>query len=506
MEQEYKRYVFNIDRRPSAKSFLIALPMNVYRIQTSKFESGLNFFQKTVLRFKIKPDISASRISELTGLDERLVIVVEGELKSKGLINSMGILTPDAKKILDDIDGLVVNTNQTQIGYVVQFTNSEDIYPKYLTSLGKETNMDNKKRIVVGNKGEGEEYFSEYYDFSKFDNGNIPTAPSEQVILGAITNCRQLGIIEDREMNYLGDSLSLRYLSEDTTFQKILVFTYVYLPFDEESQKFDSSWQVQDPFFPESYSPQIKFYIEELRDNSFNNIIEEEFGDAPTKQKELYRGMQIQKELLVEEKINKEYYLEFEKLPDIFKRRVKSLTLSYIDVEQSDFCNMDYVHSFLNIIQKSLETILKYDIKERSTIFNTLKRQYGDPRERKEKRNEAKRKERMRKTINSPENPWQIEDKVKLINRSDSIDPCNCHSLKHYLISLLMTYWYDQNSIMLKAFVGHVENVMNLGDIRNKEACHGSLEEDKPIPKEEVLSYYKTFNEIINNLIENNYV
>ena len=49
MAAEYSRLIFNLDSAPSPKFILVAVPLYMYRIQTSKFDSGLNFFEKTVL-------------------------------------------------------------------------------------------------------------------------------------------------------------------------------------------------------------------------------------------------------------------------------------------------------------------------------------------------------------------------------------------------------------------------------------------------------------------------
>jgi hypothetical protein len=52
MAIEYNNIVLNINRRPSTKSLMVAIPMYMYRIETNEFSHGLNFFQKTVLKLK----------------------------------------------------------------------------------------------------------------------------------------------------------------------------------------------------------------------------------------------------------------------------------------------------------------------------------------------------------------------------------------------------------------------------------------------------------------------
>ena len=76
-------FIFNIKRRPSKFAFLVAIPFWMYRIQSNKFTDGLNFFQRTVLKFFAKPGISVDIISEFMGVDKKLVTLIVDELKNK---------------------------------------------------------------------------------------------------------------------------------------------------------------------------------------------------------------------------------------------------------------------------------------------------------------------------------------------------------------------------------------------------------------------------------------
>ena len=108
MAAEYSRLIFNLDSAPSPKYILVAVPLYMYRIQTSKFDSGLNFFEKTVFRFMARPDVSSQEIAESLGLDEKLVLVVQGQLQSRGLVNSLGY-TEKGRLLSKNMDSIIVD-------------------------------------------------------------------------------------------------------------------------------------------------------------------------------------------------------------------------------------------------------------------------------------------------------------------------------------------------------------------------------------------------------------
>ena len=52
MAIESNKTIFMGMAKPSDKCLLVSIPMSMYRIQTNRFTSGLNFFQKAVLKLK----------------------------------------------------------------------------------------------------------------------------------------------------------------------------------------------------------------------------------------------------------------------------------------------------------------------------------------------------------------------------------------------------------------------------------------------------------------------
>lgn len=93
MATESSRIIFNIEHAPSPKSFMVTIPMNMYRIKTYAFEPGLDFFQRSVLKLKANPRVTNTKIAECLGLDEELVDQIVRVLQYNNYVDSNGFLT-----------------------------------------------------------------------------------------------------------------------------------------------------------------------------------------------------------------------------------------------------------------------------------------------------------------------------------------------------------------------------------------------------------------------------
>lgn len=483
--------------------------MNLYRIQTYKFESGLNFFQKAILRFKAKPGISNEKIAELLGLDVRLVYMVESELRAQQLLDSSGVFTSKAKELLGDIDNIIIDKTRTQIGYVLQYLNDDELYPYYIINLGSEPNLDINGDIVTGTKGDGMDYVKKAYDFSlNFKEGLVCAAPDEYRIIESIKRTRQKSKETDTDVD-LGDALALKYFQDNQSPLKALVYTYVYLPKKEEGDVYDTDWQVQDPFFPDCNNPQLKYYLKNLQDQRFNVVLEKNFNDAKTIMEKRFQEYQVIKEQEIDELIHQDYMFGYERLPYSLQEKIRSLISAYIDVLQSQYANIDYVHTFLNTIQKSLETLLCLDIEKlRPHIYEQLANEYGESKEMSKADRDFIQKKRMndiKKCTMDFKNPFGVKNSKDFFFTAKNINPANMFSLKHYLCGMILTTWYEKDSIMFKSFNGHVDTIIQLANLRNSDAAHGSLKINKKISKEEIETYYNSYKSIINNFIHYSY-
>ena len=137
MEQEYDvmkidNIIFNYQKRPSNKSVIVGIPMLVYRIQTNSFRSGLNFFEKAVLKFKSKPGFPNDQIAQYLGIDSKLIDVIQASLVSEKLIGSDGLLTEKGKAQRMLLDGLIVDESKKKIGYVFRYLDEDKYFPYYV--------------------------------------------------------------------------------------------------------------------------------------------------------------------------------------------------------------------------------------------------------------------------------------------------------------------------------------------------------------------------------------
>lgn len=90
MAIESNKTIFMGMAKPSDKCLLVSIPMSMYRIQTNKFTSGLNYFQKAVLKLKYMPQISNAKIAELLHLDEHLINLIVSQQKVRDFYLALG--------------------------------------------------------------------------------------------------------------------------------------------------------------------------------------------------------------------------------------------------------------------------------------------------------------------------------------------------------------------------------------------------------------------------------
>ena len=87
MAAESRKTIFMGLQKPSDKCFLVSIPMSMYRIQTRRFTSGLNYFQKAVLKLKFMPQLSNEKIATILNLDERLVNLIVEQLETMTVVD-----------------------------------------------------------------------------------------------------------------------------------------------------------------------------------------------------------------------------------------------------------------------------------------------------------------------------------------------------------------------------------------------------------------------------------
>ena len=135
--------------KPTEKSFLIGIPMYMYRVQSQGFTSELNFFQEIVLKFKRQPDTSCSAISDMTGLDIKLLERVEGELIRKNLLSEYGSITQYGIELLDNKSHIIIDKETQRMGYVFQYLTQTNYYPYYIPTIREAELIDEEGSLIA---------------------------------------------------------------------------------------------------------------------------------------------------------------------------------------------------------------------------------------------------------------------------------------------------------------------------------------------------------------------
>lgn len=477
MEKEFK-ILKKIVEKPTRKSFLVAIPVNMYRIQTFSFIKELNFFQKVVLQFKVKPDIKNSEIASLLGLDEKLVAIVEGQLESQKLLDKMGSVTEDGKHKLEDLDGLTVDKSKREWGYVFQYVDRNEFYPYYISDFERADIDETRPPRLLGLKGDNPEYLF-YFNVSGCMNGNCSTVmpnPDESTISALISHSSS--IVDDLSL-YCDDSPDLYWLC-----------TYVYLP-TVNGDIYESDWQVLDPFGRGDSMP-LKFYIMSLNDLSFKKRINECFSEVNTIEQQQLKEFQAKLEDRVECEIENTFdFVLFSKIDMQLQLYVKDVVRYYLRISDGKCFNYEDVSSFIFNLQNALETIFKIDRENRSEIYNRAI--YS---------NEEKKWKNL--ILANEKIPfWNgklIPLKLKKAVHGNLRNPI---SLRSYFCAAMLTVLLDEKNDFVNLFKGKAALIDEIAELRNI-SVHGHTENEKKemYRKEKVIEYYFFFVELINKYIK----
>lgn len=499
METEYNTIYFQIKRRPSPKCIMVSIPLYMYRIETSEFNYGLNFFQKIILKFKAKPGIKDEIIAEYTGLDPKLIAIITAELQSMQLINEHGSLSEKGKEKLRDCDGLVVNSGKKKIGYAFKYINQDKLYQYYVNKVVPADLLDNTKgqfpKIITGTKGDGEDYTEVpfFLDEAKKNKSNY-NRPTERELLQLIQNSNIKGFNSDDDESKnekLSNQLSIRFINDQP--ELIWACTYIYLH-QNEDDTYEPDWRVLDPFgFGENIS--LKFYINNPANKNLLESIKKRFSDAKTAGEKLFADQQEYINKLIEDKLLSDFAFGFNHLEKNLQLYIEAIIKSYILLEYQNYNDLDASVSLSLNIQNALENILKQDkvnrLKFYELVYNNLD---GDSQT---KRNSLISIYRQRLLSNYTFVPQSLLSICKgKLSRGTSL-------LSH-LVSFILTYNYDNKSVLFKILKDKVELFIELSQLRNEKG-HGKTENEKKLKslsKDQAEKYYNFIKLIVNDYIQ----
>lgn len=488
-----KRYIYNLDGRPSTMCRMITIPLFMYRITTKRFTKGINFFQKAVLRFKNCALITDEDIHAVTGLDPRLIAVIESELRANKLLDSDGTITQNGRDAILEDDGIIIDENSTATGYVFRPVDREELLPTYTEHIEETDTVEakgiNLVGIVDGVKDDGEDRYDISYDI----RGNIGHYMSDYVpevddFLEAIS-ASVTGVQVDLNEEFYskkGKLLSIRFFP-DSTPECVMVSTYVYLPrYNDETNLYESDWAVMDPFTGKD-SQYLKQYLTSIMDSDLNDYIEHAFTDANT----IGDRHRVEYMNLRENAINRRLHNDFndglDRIDNNLRVYTQSVVGAYCDLLSYSFKNINASDTLISNIQKGLECIFKLDyFNNKQSYDRILWTKYMSD----------KMDTNYIRYINS--NALIAPDKIRKLNCKKP------QALKSYLGRYIMHLDKDPTNPLLPLVKGNVEDIIALSDLRNKRE-HGNTSSEVMLDSmsQENIDYaYSKYKEIVNKYIE----
>ncbi len=475
MQQEIKYLYYDLKLPPRDSRELVAIPMYMYRIETFDFKKGLNFFQNMVLKFKAGPDIDVATIHDCTGLNEKLIHVIIGELQSLKLLDSNGFVTKEGHKILDEEDGYIIDPQKVKHGYVFQFPDTGKFYPIYMDTLLQTSALYNKGQVKL-NVSKGLEWGETYPEDLLLINNSpkVCRQPKEREIIEIIDHTMDISSENMPSPESLPSTTDLRLKWSSP--ELVYVCTYIYLSRSKENESYyDDEWKVKDPF-GHNDSIILSSYLKQIDNRDFVSYIDSKFQQLPKlNEKKIEEGIDTDDDL-AEKELYKAFggkWLDLNKIN--LKILLKGISRSYIKMKASKFADYYSSDVFVSSLQRVFETILDYDRDNRPDTYrkidqtyypdNRSPNYYGVGRVRKSKVRYLY-KTKIRKNA---ELPGFLHGVAGVDNPTPA--------LKSRLVALFLTTEYESASEMVLLFDSYIDAITYCTEEleRNKEA-HGYSE------------------------------
>ncbi len=467
-----KKTIFMGINKPSDKCLLVSIPMKMYRIQTNKFTSGLNYFQKAVLKLKFMPRMSNDKIAGLLHLDEHLVNIIVSQLEAKELITSAGFLTPKGEQLRNDTDGILIDEREKQLGYIFSYSEESELFPYY------------QPRVVYVDRNNGELLYQTEngtlsvelpFDITEGD-ASPASAPSEEQILQIIKNSAYRSTNSESEIDDISEGLlKIRFIPDDKP-EDVSVCTYVYLPESEDDDTYSDDWHVSDPFRQgDNYELKLYLEMEKKRNKAFNDALNSTFKNAVTENNKRYDESQAWFEETVNARIDELFGRErFEKMGSKMKQSIYSVVSYYMQMERHDFRKIEYgqIQMFFINTQAALETVLMHDQQKRKEAYKYIENCYGIY-STKDDRQQCLRNVYGKRLLSG------IRQQVPNIIYYKKTKDWKGKSLMNYLMKFIMTLEAELDAEDYK-IIGLIKNridtIIRISEIRNNVG-HGNMED-----------------------------
>jgi len=466
---EIKDIIFNYPKRPSKKSIIIGIPMLAYRIQTNDFQSGLNFFQKAVLKFKSRPGFTNEMIAQYLGIDSKLVCAIENELAIKKLIDGNGALTEQGKTQKACLDGLIVDGTKKKIGYIFRYLNEDRFYPYYVNSYRTPNVTSVPEPQINGLKGDDYKY-NVYYAKEMLTNIMNTVRPDEKKVLALIkhNDGRNSEDDYDDELPNITRKLAVRFIPDDKPYL-VWACTYAYLE-EKGNDMYGSDWKVLDPFSEETEdSTSLKLYVQ-FNAPELAKKIEENFSEVQTLEKKIFKEANFQMEKQVETIILKDFSLP-QNVDKKFYSYLSTIVRTKLSQEYHNYSDEAPAREFSLAFQELFEGLLKMHRDKHPDKYDYMIQMFS-PADKDDRENIFLRKRAMRNIFQS-----QLKQQVpREIYAAAAGDPRRPKALRGYLVATILTRMYNDQfySLVLK----YHENLNELCRVRNNRG-HGHTDKER---------------------------
>ena len=496
MAIESNKTIFMGMAKPSDKCLLVSIPMSMYRIQTNRFTSGLNFFQKAVLKLKYMPQISNAKIAELLHLDEHLINLIVDQLESKGLLLSTGFLTPEGEELRNNADGFIVDESQRQIGYIFSYDDGNELFPYYQ----REVNFaEVSNGELVYNTERGTKSVEAPLNIIESDN-LLGLPPKEEEILQVIKNSSYRDMEGDGDVEDITQQMFQIKFIPDNKPESVMACTYIYLP--QGDNGYDDDWLVLDPF-GNGDNYELKLYLEKEKrmNRQFASVLFNTFKDVVTENNRKFDESVKWFEEQVQERIAITFDIDkFQKMDANIQQSIHEVIDYYMRMERNDFKIISHAQKqmfFMNM-QTAIESILIQDQTDREDIYTDLDNNYGEYAAQ-EDRQQCLRAVYRKKILSDT----TFVPKVLLTKKTKN---WKGRSLLDYLMKFIMSLSCEpdlENCDIIKVFRNRIDTIVGITEMRN-HVGHGtteSQERSSEFTGADAVEYFNFMTDLINDYI-----
>lgn len=474
--------------KPNEKSFLLGIPMYMYRVQSHSFVNELNFFQDLVLRLKRQPGTSDVDIQRMTGLDTRLVQRITKELITMHLLTDFGGITQQGTNLLDDKDTFIISNDSQQVGYVFQYATQSGFFPYYVPQIVEAESPDEDySRIYIN--AEDDSLVERLYKLSMNRYIVDGHAPNDIEVCHLIENTRhnQSDVSEGSSVDDISRRLSIKYIPNNDPVP-VWVCVYVYLPLlSVENNIYSTDWKVTNPF-GSGDCEELELYLKHLDNDGLKKQIMNQFKDADTDMSRKYEEVNNMLETETDTEINYMFGDSLSRLSDQMRVRVRETVSCYIRLQHND--TFDYEGTFYIRMQKAIEEILAEDQSSRFDSYYRLDSSQMTP-------------DTLRSQFSFLLNQWQHRQRFSNIKvlQNAAKGAIQRDSMLRSFAALVLTRSYDTTSRIYTVFQSHVQFLINLRYLRNENGHGGQTYHVLSVEERDSEKLYNSFIQIIKTYI-----